>query len=494
MLSFNKTSKLEIKLPHELRNEDYLQDKVHLQLMSSGVNFYSAGSDYLVFLGFRSGLEFLTAVDTFKSGKFIIIEDDEKKLSILDFILKNEVSLKQQVSVFSEPKSSSIIELLSKATVSVRVDARFLTVDTLEHICEHWTVEHICGEINTLRLDTLDIHRVCRTQVDTFFWTLSDNDKPLTGKRSPYAVDVSIVVPVYNISAYVDKCIFSLVSQTLESIEILIIDDGSTDNSVAVSEKWQQQYPNKVRVIRKQNGGCASARNLGIMSATGNYIGFVDGDDWVEPDMFNDLLRSAIADNAQIAQCGYQEVYEAGEITTFPLDTQLSRLDLLHQRPTIWRRIYAKDFLMQAKIFFPENIKRFDDLPFQFDAFFNASAISAIPNCYYNYRQGRIGQDISIKDERLYVHFDIFSQVFSKYGELLNYDEEKSFFELELDVHHWALSIINDSLKKEYASKAVMQILRFRSFLSLIQMLKISKRKRKFIFFTSLLLKNKVSR
>lgn len=456
--------------------------------MTNSVNFYTAGSDYLVFLGFQTAQDLLNIADRFNPAGIIVVEHDENKITALDSMLENDTSLQKRLFIYSDIAAPNLIERLKDSTTSVCFSPAYFSLTTLAQVCEQWAVEHICGEINTLEYDALDVYRICGPHVDSFYWAMADKSEPLVGKRTLQDVDVSVIVPVYNISAYIDKCITSLLSQTLENIEILLIDDGSTDCSATIIDEWQKQHPHKIRVIHKENGGCASARNLGLRSAKGNYIGFVDGDDWVEPDMFYDLFRAAIIKNAQIAQGGYKEVYEGGEVVEFPLNVNLTRLNMLHERPTIWRRIYAKNFLLEHKISFPEHIKRFDDLPFQFEAIFHSSSVCSIAKCYYNYRQGRIGQDIAIKDERLFVHFDIFELIFSKYGELFNYNEEVSFFKLEFDAHYWATCIIEKKIRKNYMTNAAKQMLKFRFSLEFVRMLKIAIRNRKLFFFLNLML------
>lgn len=115
---------------------------------------------------------------------------------------------------------------------------------------------------------------------------------------------VSIIVPVYNIALYLDECVSSLAGQTYRDLEILLIDDGSTDNSGARCDRWAESDP-RIRVIHKVNGGAAAARNTGIDAATGDYICFVDGDDAVEPDYVGHLLQTLENAHADAATCGF---------------------------------------------------------------------------------------------------------------------------------------------------------------------------------------------
>lgn len=120
---------------------------------------------------------------------------------------------------------------------------------------------------------------------------------------------VSIVVPVYNVEAYLEFCVESLKKQTLKDIEIILVDDGSPDNSGAICDRLAET-DDRIVVIHKENGGLSSARNAGIAVAKGGYIGFVDSDDWIEPDMYEHLYTLALKHNADIADC---EMYETSE-------------------------------------------------------------------------------------------------------------------------------------------------------------------------------------
>lgn len=126
---------------------------------------------------------------------------------------------------------------------------------------------------------------------------------------------VSIIVPVYNVENYLGKCLDSLVGQTLQEIEILVINDGSKDSSQHIIEQYQSQYPEKIRAFQKENGGLSDARNFGLDRAEGEFIGFVDSDDYVTPMMFEEMYHLAQEHSAEMVICNLQKVDEKGEIT-----------------------------------------------------------------------------------------------------------------------------------------------------------------------------------
>ncbi|WP_333850628.1 glycosyltransferase family 2 protein [Epilithonimonas sp.] len=128
-------------------------------------------------------------------------------------------------------------------------------------------------------------------------------------------IKVSIIVPVYNVELYLEKCLLSLVNQTLKEIEILVVNDGSKDQSQPIIEKFQQDYPDKIFGFTKENGGLSDARNFGIDRAKGKYLGFVDSDDYVSETMFEEMYNLAEKHTAELAICNLQKVDENGNIT-----------------------------------------------------------------------------------------------------------------------------------------------------------------------------------
>ena len=122
---------------------------------------------------------------------------------------------------------------------------------------------------------------------------------------------ISVIIPVYKVEKYLDKCIESVVNQTHKNLEIILVDDGSPDNCPAICDKWAKKDV-RIRVIHKQNGGLSDARNAGLDIATGEYIGFVDSDDAVIPEMYEELLKNLQENDADISACGYYDVNSLG--------------------------------------------------------------------------------------------------------------------------------------------------------------------------------------
>lgn len=122
---------------------------------------------------------------------------------------------------------------------------------------------------------------------------------------------VSIIIPVYNVQKYLNDCIESVVGQTLADIEIILVDDGSTDNSGNMCEEWKKK-DNRITVYHKENGGLMSAWKYGVKHANGEYIGFVDSDDWVDSNMFETLLDTAVSNDVDLVCCGLIQEFSDG--------------------------------------------------------------------------------------------------------------------------------------------------------------------------------------
>ena len=133
---------------------------------------------------------------------------------------------------------------------------------------------------------------------------------------------LSVIVPVYNVEPYLPACIDSLLAQTLQEIEILLVDDGSTDASGQIVDRYAQEHPDRIRCIHVDNGGQGRARNFVLPLATGEYLGFVDSDDWILPEMYERLCRCADETGADVVACDFLERYDDGSENVAPAALQ----------------------------------------------------------------------------------------------------------------------------------------------------------------------------
>lgn len=203
---------------------------------------------------------------------------------------------------------------------------------------------------------------------------------------------VSIIVPVYNVEPYLEFCVESLVHQTLRDIEIILVDDGSPDKSGQICDRLAKT-DSRIRVIHKENGGLSSARNAGIAAATGDYIGFVDSDDWVEKDMYERLYSLIVEHDADIADCDMIET----EKREFQSLEHTNRVDVLDQNGAldIFFRISVPDInycvcdkLFKKEIFtdtlFTEGII-FEDIDFNYRALLHVKKYVVLNDVKYYY-------------------------------------------------------------------------------------------------------------
>lgn len=169
--------------------------------------------------------------------------------------------------------------------------------------------------------------------------------------------EISIIVPIYNVERYLHKCVDSILNQTFSDIEIILVDDGSVDNSGAICDEYELQ-DSRVRVIHKENGGLSSARNTGLDIARGKYIGFVDSDDYIANDMYEVLYRQLIEHQADLSSVGIIDVYEnrASEImqnTTIQLVDQKQAIKLVVDGKGIfayaWNKLYKRELFKEIR-------------------------------------------------------------------------------------------------------------------------------------------------
>lgn len=167
-------------------------------------------------------------------------------------------------------------------------------------------------------------------------------------------IKVSVIVPAYNAEKYLEKCLDSLVVQTLEEIEIVVVDDGSTDSTPLILETYQAKYPSKIIVLTKENGGQASARNLALEHCSGEYVGYMDSDDYARNDMFEKFYNKAKDTCADLVLCDHYNVTN-GKQTYVPCEDGSSPRDLFQGvLVSPWNKFFRKETLINSGVAFPE--------------------------------------------------------------------------------------------------------------------------------------------
>lgn len=191
---------------------------------------------------------------------------------------------------------------------------------------------------------------------------------------------VSVIVPVYKVEQYLPKCLDSLVSQTIDDYEVILINDGSPDNSQEIIDAYRAKYPDIIRSVIVENGGQGRARNFGIDMAQGEYIGFVDSDDWVDVAMFERLYAAAAAENADIVLCDCVAVSVDG--TREYMDTSAC-VDPLRVSGSVWNKLFRRGFIGDVR--FPSGLW-YEDFDFTIKLILASSKNVSVPEGLYFYR------------------------------------------------------------------------------------------------------------
>lgn len=182
---------------------------------------------------------------------------------------------------------------------------------------------------------------------------------------------ISVIIPVYNAENYLNRCIQSLISQTLDAIEFIFVNDCSTDTSLTILTKYQKKYPETIKVLSlPKNMRQGAARNAGIKIAQGEYIGFVDADDWVDQTMFEKLYQCAKENNYDVVGCHNYVANASGKVITISRGNTVTqtgiideekRKSLLVNGGNIWLKIYRRSLIIDNQIYFPENLSYEDN-------------------------------------------------------------------------------------------------------------------------------------
>lgn len=205
---------------------------------------------------------------------------------------------------------------------------------------------------------------------------------------------LSVIIPVYNGEKYLQKCVESVQKQTLRELEIILVDDGSTDQSGAICDELARK-DSRIRVLHQSNAGVSAARNAGIVAAKGEYLGFVDADDSIVPEMYASLLQIAQETDSDIVMCDATTVYTNGRtepdtITQLPESRIIKNNDwtpqlLMEMAGSAWRCIYRyTDKLRNHTVAFPLGVKFSEDRIFNILAVGYANQIAYVKTSYYN--------------------------------------------------------------------------------------------------------------
>lgn len=214
---------------------------------------------------------------------------------------------------------------------------------------------------------------------------------------------ISIIIPIYKVEKYIHQCIESVINQTYKNLEIILVDDGSPDNCPQICDSFAEK-DNRIKVIHKENSGLVSARQAGLKAAAGDYVGFVDGDDWIEPDMYEKIALAIDETNADGAICEFFYSYVDKETKSdYALDQRFySREDIENKIfptmlfkqpyysfgifPNCWTKVFKKEILRNNLYNVDKRIRLGEDISFTYPCIMDCSSICYVDNALYHYR------------------------------------------------------------------------------------------------------------
>ena len=272
---------------------------------------------------------------------------------------------------------------------------------------------------------------------------------------------VSIIVPVYNVERYIDKCLNTLVNQTLKDIEIIVVNDGSPDNSQTIIDKYVKKYPKKVKSYIQKNGGQGSARNFGLTKASGEYIGYVDSDDYVELDMYEKMYNKAKKEDLDIVICGSYNVTEKGdkEVELDEIKINNKKKNALIGRMAVWNKIYKRELLVNSNVNFRSK-KWYEDLDFTVQILAISKKVGYVNKPFYNYllREGSTMNNSNI-DRNLEILLS-FDEVI-KNNKLEEYNEIIEFLAIDHIYISAVVRVINASVEKSKKKSVIKKLVSY---------------------------------
>lgn len=232
---------------------------------------------------------------------------------------------------------------------------------------------------------------------------------------------VSVIVPVYNVEKYINKCLETLVNQTLKDIEIIVVNDGSKDHCENIILEYKSKYPEKIVYLKKENGGLSDARNYGMIYAKGDYIAFLDSDDYVEYNTYEKLYDRAIETNADMVECDFYWEYSENKKIHDISANYKSKSDMYaNARVVAWNKLYKKDIIINSNIKFPKGL-RYEDLEFFYKILPKLNKIELINEPLIHYVQ-RDNSITYVQNERTKEIFQILDNIITYYKKENLYD------------------------------------------------------------------------
>lgn len=239
---------------------------------------------------------------------------------------------------------------------------------------------------------------------------------------------LSVIIPAYNVEKYIERCIKSVLNQTLKEIEIIVIDDGSKDGTSKICEQLANHYSNII-YKKVKNGGCSAARNCGLSLAQGKYIAFLDSDDWADEDMYKEMVEIAENEFADIVISGFKKLDENKNLLANVEVDKRDDKDSYTDCTTEWfsspcNKIYRKEMIKKNKIQFLLDVYTGEDMFFNFMCFFFSKKVVSINKPYYNYFMNTASVSNNYKNR---------TDIYLVIDELIKFYKENDVYEKNID-------------------------------------------------------------
>lgn len=268
---------------------------------------------------------------------------------------------------------------------------------------------------------------------------------------------VSVIVPFYNVENYIEKCLNTLVHQTLEDIEIILVNDGSTDRSMVVVKKFLEQYPDKITYLEKENGGLSDARNYALPYAKGEYIAFLDSDDYVEKTMYKDMYELAKKEDSDMVECNFYWEYPDKKKEDVGVVYNGKKEMLEKVRVVAWNKLIKKEVLEKSKVTFPKGY-RYEDVEFTYKLIPYLDKVSFLkkPCIHYIQREGSISNNQNERNKEI---FDVLEHVIDFYKENDLYEEYKDELEYLYVRYAFCSSLLRIvKIKDEFVQRKLLDL------------------------------------
>lgn len=240
-------------------------------------------------------------------------------------------------------------------------------------------------------------------------------------------IKVSIIVPFYNVENYIEKCLQSLVNQTLEDVEIILVNDGSQDGTKEIAKQFVEKYPNKIMYLEKENGGLSDARNYAIPYAKGEYIAFLDSDDYVEANMYEEMYNKAKEENLDYVECNFLWEYPDKSLESKGKQYSNKKEMFIYTRVVAWNKLIKREIVQENHLEFPRGY-RYEDVEFFYKLLplIHNYGIVQKPFIHYVQRENSIS---NVQNTRTKEIIDVLGHVIDYYKRNQLFDEYKEEIE-----------------------------------------------------------------